>query len=64
MFEGVKQLKSSRNLKIKGALLDEKQLETYLEEIASEHVIQKKIRERYLSHWPFRRKFYLYYTNV
>ena len=35
-------MKSKKILNIKGALLGEKQLEEYLEKIASEHMLQKK----------------------
>ncbi len=38
----MKILKSKKVLNIKGALLDEKQLEIYLEKIAAEHMLQKK----------------------
>ena len=38
----MKILKLRKILKIKGALLEQKQLENYLEKIASEHVLQKK----------------------
>ena len=35
-------MKKNKYLNIKGALLDRKQLEVYLEKIASEHNLQKK----------------------
>ena len=38
----MKILKTGRFLNIKGALLDQKQLENYLEKIASEHLLKKK----------------------
>ena len=39
-------MKKTRFLNIKGALLDEKQLEKYLENIASEHIVQKKSNKK------------------
>ena len=35
-------MKLAKFLNIKGTLLDQKQLEYYLEKIASEHILQKK----------------------
>ena len=39
-------MKKRKILNIKGALLDEKQLEKYLENIASEHILQKKSNKK------------------
>ena len=41
-FLGVEKVKVAKFLNIKGALLDQNQLENYLEKIASEHILQKK----------------------
>ena len=41
-FLGVKKLKISRFLNIKGALIDQNQLENYLEKVASEHILQAR----------------------
>ena len=38
----MKNLKLVKFLNIKGALLDQNQLENYLEKIASEHILQKE----------------------
>ena len=38
----MKKLKLAKFLNIKGALLDQNQLENYIEKIASEHILQKE----------------------
>ena len=41
-FLGVKKLKLAKFLNIKGVLLDQNQLQNYLEKVASEHILQAK----------------------